>query len=383
MEEFISFFQLLPFLYLPIWQYSLMAIVVVIFLYMQPASASTIKLSQRSVPVIATALTIIAIIFIGFRPYSVFFGDMTMYSHTYNNVIGEVTSVDLDVDTHSEWFWDFLMLTFKRLNAPDTLFFLFCAMLYIGCMHWACKRIMPNHMLLAMLFCFCSFSFWGYAVNGIRNGVGSSIALVALSYLLGNKREKVISALLFFLAFGIHRSIMLPTACAIVSAFVIKRPKSVIQIWIASIAVSLVLGNSVANIFAALGFDDRMNDYLRAGVEDEEIISQFSSTGFRWDFLIYSAMPIWMYWYVRIKRGIKNRTYDFLAGTYILANAFWVLVIRSSFSNRFAYLSWFMYPIVLAFPLLELKVWKRQHITLSLVLLLYEAFTFTMFLLGK
>ena len=125
-----------------------------------------------------------------------------------------------------------------------------------------------------------------------------------------------------------------------------------------------------------------MNDYLRAGVDDEAM-EEFSDTGFRWDFLLYSAMPIWLMWYVSVKRRLRSKTYEFLACTYIFANAFWVTVIRSSFSNRFAYLSWFIYPLVIAYPLLEMKIWQRQHLKLALALLAYEAFTFVMFLLGK
>ena len=35
---------------------------------------------------------------------------------------------------------------------------------------------------------------------------------------------------------------------------------------------------------------------------------------------------------------------------YLTANAFWILVIRSSFSNRFAYLSWFLMAIIIFYP---------------------------------
>ena len=383
MEEIISRLQIEPFLYHPIFMYGLCALAIIYVIYLSSINANGRNvLAQGSSIYPATALTAVVIIFIGFRPVSVFFGDMTMYAHYYNNILGEVYEIDADVNTHSEWLWEYAMQAFKFLGMTDVMFFAFCALIYVGCMYWACYRIMPRHLLPAMLFCLCAFSFWGYAVNGIRNGVGSSIALVALTYMLGGKREKIIAAILFFLTLGIHRSLLLPAACAVASAFFIKKPKTAIYIWIASIAFSLLFGNAIADIFAALGFDDRMNDYLRAGVDDEAM-EEFSDTGFRWDFLLYSAIPIWFMWYVSIKRRLRSKTYEFLACTYIFANAFWILVIRSSFSNRFAYLSWFIYPLVIAYPLLEMKIWKRQHLKLALALLAYEAFTFVMFLLGK
>ena len=105
----------------------------------------------------------------------------------------------------------------------------------------------------------------------------------------------------------------------------------------------------------------------------------FSHTGFRWDFLLYSMMPIVLGYYVVIKRGIQDRTYTILLNTYTLANAFWVMVIRANYSNRFAYLSWFMYPIVLAYPLLRLDVWgDMQGKRLKQIMLAHIGFTWFM-----
>ena len=90
-------------------------------------------------------------------------------------------------------------------------------------------------------------------------------------------------------------------------------------------------------------------------------------------------MPIVLGYYVVIKRGIQDRTYTILLNTYTLANAFWVMVIRANYSNRFAYLSWFMYPIVLAYPLLRLDVWgDMQGKRLKQIMLAHIGFTWFM-----
>ena len=72
-----------------------------------------------------------------------------------------------------------------------------------------------------------------------------------------------------------------------------------------------------------------------------------------------------------------------LATTYILANSFWVMVIKAAFSNRFAYLSWFLYPVVLAYAVIRLHIWSDQDRKAGLILLLHAGFTLVMFLLGK
>jgi hypothetical protein len=53
--------------------------------------------------------------------------------------------------------------------------------------------------------------------------------------------------------------------------------------------------------------------------------------------------------------------YARLVNTYLFANAVWVLVIDADFSNRFAYLSWFMMPWVLLYPFVPGKINDRPR----------------------
>ena len=114
------------------------------------------------------------------------------------------------------------------------------------------------------------------------------------------------------------------------------------------------------------------------------LFRSYTKTGFRWDFLLYSFMPILLGWYVIFKKKVINSTYQLLLGTYIFANAFWIMVIRAEFSNRFAYLSWFLYPIVLAYPLLKFKLWpKTQGQKTAMIMFAHLAFTLIMvFIVG-
>jgi hypothetical protein len=47
--------------------------------------------------------------------------------------------------------------------------------------------------------------------------------------------------------------------------------------------------------------------------------------------------------------------------TYLLANSLWILLIEANFSNRFAYLSWFMMPWVLLYPFVPGKIVGRPR----------------------
>ena len=150
-----------------------------------------------------------------------------------------------------------------------------------------------------------------------------------------------------------------------------------LRFWLISIGISLVAGSAMEQFFASLGFDDRMSGYVNVDESFKEYA--FSKTGFRWDFFLFSAFPVVMIWYVTVYRKFRDKTYDVIAITYLLCNAFWLMVIRAAYSNRFAYLSWFMYPFVVAYPLFRMNLWKDQDRRTALILFGYSGFEFFMF----
>lgn len=317
----------------------------------------------------ACLLCLALALFIGGRPISGrYFGDTFNYAYDF-----KMMEINPDIpDYDGEWIWTLVMYWCSRVMDVSQ-YFTIIDLGYFGLTLWACKRLTPNNVLISMLFCMGAFSFFSYGTNGIRNGLACSLILLFLSYLTGSKKDKIIAALIAFVAFNIHHSTGLPILMSVVSLFFIRSFKSAFTFWILSILISLVAGGIVSSFFASLGFDDRVS-YLQAEMSDT-----FSHTGFRWDFLIYSMMPIILGYYIIYKRGSRNVAYEFLLNTYTLSNAFWVMVIRANYSNRFAYLSWFMYPIVLAYPLLKLDIWKEQQgKRLSQIMLAHIGFTWFM-----
>ena len=306
------------------------------------------------------------VVWIGNRPISGVFGDTINYALSYSLLDDTETAY---FSLKAEWFWYGLMLVCKKSGLTVHGFFIIVEAGYILSALWAVKRFMPTNPMLGMLFVFTSLMFFTFGTNGLRNGLACHIILLAMSFFFDDKY--LIGALLCLIAFGIHRSTMLPIAGMFTGRFILTDLKWAIYFWIFSIFLSLILGNSIINYFASFGFDDRMNSYNTSEYKD-----QFSQTGFRWDFLIYSAMPILMGWYVCVKKKIKDDWYKALCITYTLCNAFWVMVITAAFSNRFAYLSWFMYPIIIAYPLVNLPIWKDQEKKTGIILLAYSAFTF-------
>jgi hypothetical protein len=313
-------------------------------------------------------LSIVLIFWLGNRPLSgVYFGDTSNYALSYALNSGES---DVDMDWNHEWVWGALMNSCKGAGFSVSVFFTIVEAGYILSVLWAVKRLMPENTLLGILFVFSSFSFFSYGVNGLRNGLACHLIILGISF-LADKRY-VPCTVLFLTALGIHRSTMLPIVAAVTGAFFLKSPKYSIYFWLASIFVSLVAGGAITSFFASLGFDDRMTSYT----DTTKDMSEFSQSGFRWDFLLYSSMPVLMAWYVCVKKEVSDTWYDLITTVYCLSNAFWIMVIRSSFSNRFAYLSWFIYPIVIAYPLANLAVWEDQDYKTGVILFAFCGFTF-------
>ena len=318
------------------------------------------------------------IVFFGFRPISgKYFGD------TYNYAASYQLLEDFGVFTMSgsekvggDWLFNTLMHACSQVMNVH-FFFTIIMFFYIVMMFGGCKRIDNQHSALLMLFCIGAFSFYPYSVNGIRNGVACSFAIMAMAFLC--KEEKIWALVWSFIAIGFHKSAALPVVVMFFTYYVIK-PKYMYLAWFGAIALSLSIGGYIDNLLSSLSYDERLTSELQGGDADGLVLEH----RFRWDFLLYSSMPILLGWYTIFKRKWYNRTYLILLGTYIYANAFWVLAIRAMFSNRIAYLSWFIYPIVLAYPLLNFPVFKKHHNEKTAWILLGNlGFTTILWLLGK
>ena len=322
----------------------------------------------------AFALTVALTFYLGLRPLSGSFGDMNMYRHSYENIVNGF----IPINFKTEWLWENFTAFCKLSGFNVYEYFFIIEMGYFAGMLICSFILIRRNLWIAVLFFYISFSCYSYGTNGIRNGLGCSLDLVAITLFALGGVKRPVGIVLMVLAMGIHRSTVLPSAAAVASQYFVKDPKTAIRFWIASIGISLVAGPLVESFFAALGFDDRMSDYASTN-QNEGSMGQFSQSGFRWDFLFYSAFPVVMIWYVTRYRRFTDKVYTVFANSYLLCNAFWIMVIRSAFSNRFAYLSWFLYPVVMAYPLLRMNLWKDQDRKTAIIFFLYSGFTLFMF----
>ena len=352
-----------PFIYQEVFVGAMAAIALVMGGVRVASPGDTYKETGSGLMLQLILCTVITL-WIGLRPVSGAFGDTVNYALEYSNLDPH----NIKMNWSGEWIWQWLMNGCKAIGLSVNSFFLIVAAGYVYTALFAIYRFMPSDPMLGIVFLLCSLMFFPFAVNGLRNGLACHMVLLGASLLFDDKW--LWGSLICLIAFGIHRSVILPIAAVFVGLFLMRDVRYAIICWVLSIFVSLVTGDAISGFFSSLGFDDRMTQYISI-----DNMSEFSREGFRWDFLLYSAVPVVMAWYVCIYKNCSDNWYNVLCVTYLLCNAFWIMVIRSAFSNRFAYLSWFLYPVIIAYPLVNRKIRNDQDRFTGWILMAYASFS--------
>lgn len=317
-------------------------------------------------------LNIFGFVFFGFvflymalRPISFVFADMGVYAKEFNSLANnENRYIGKDVG------FDFLIRLCSKIMTVE-LFFVTCALLYILPLYLASKKYFGKFWVYSFFMLVISMSFWAYGTNGIRNGLATSFFIFALS------RVKLWSKILFMIvAVLFHKSLLLVAFAFIISKYY-TNTKAYLLAWFITIPLSLALGSFWETFFFNLGLveDDKLAGYL---IEDSTVVDQLIElkVGFRWDFILYSATGVFAGWYFIVKRKFTDSHYIQLYTMYLILNAFWVLVIRANFSNRFAYLSWFLLSLIIIYPLLKQDFFKNQYKAMGKIIFFYFLFTY-------
>lgn len=351
--------------YTPIYYHVLLLVNVFVFIH-----ALRYELNERNnlrvMQITGIFVFAFVLLYMGTRPVHGAFVDMTTYNRRFQLYAeGGPLSGTKDLLFHS-YTWTLAQMVSNRV------YFFICAAIYVIPCYVISRKWFKKYWFYAFLMLVGSFTFWAYGVNGIRNGIASALFLMALA-----SDKRWIQILWLFLAFNFHASMLLPSAGLILTWFY-NQPRGFYYMWLLSIPLSLALPGFWENLFAGMVEDDRASYFT-----EDKYADSFSSTGFRWDFLLYSATGVFAGSYYLFKKKIEDQTYIRLFNIYLFANAFWILVIRASFSNRFAQLSWFLLALVICYPWLKFYFEKNQHRKLGVIMMAYFGFTYFMAVISK
>lgn len=322
---------------------------------------------------ISILIAIFFVFFIGLRdPYGIEFGDSQKYTREYMSFFGYPFVWDWEA---KNYIYDNIFLLFSSKKNPVEYFYLFISIIYFFGIWFCCKKLFPNDSASSFVVYLAGFSTYSYSVNGIKAGAAASLFLVAIA--LRERKNYILTGLFLLLSLGFHHSMLMPIA-AFVLCSLFKNPKLYLGFWIVCFIISALHIKYFQNLFVSLGsdIDDKVIGYL--GHDSESLKFSTLKSGFRLDFILYSFMPILVGWFAIFKKRIQSDRYTFILNLYTFVNAIWMLCIYALFTNRIAYLSWLIYPLVLIYPILNGKWGEKQCKTYRLVA--YAHLTFTLFM---
>lgn len=340
---------------------------IIVFIQYSAYSQSRLQNDKRQPPIGVFLLTLVLVLFVGFRPISGwYFVDMAGYDDYYSYLKGETFSFDWN--TYNILFDNYFRFLASK-NVPINFFFFSIAAVYFGCMAWSCSIFFPKDKMAAFLVYLGAFSTFSYGTNGIKAGAAASFFLMALAMYSKRKWWGTLFFLLFSL--GFHHAMELPVAAFVVCLFV-KNPKWYFAFWLFCLLMALFHVTFFQVLFS--GFTDEHGaEYLLGKTIRKDILG-----GFRIDFVLYSAVPVYIGWLALYKKHIVSKEYVFLFNIYMFTNSIWLLCMYAGFTNRISYLSWIMLPIVLIYPFLKEEWGANQYKAFLWVAFGHLAFTIFM-----
>ena len=315
---------------------------------------------------------LIVVMLMGMRPASSDYGDTVNYAYGFNKYAQNKDSIHFHFER--EWLFGNTMRFFAKYSNIHA-FFITCAIVYVGALWLALRRIFDEYNFVPLLVVMSMFTFWQYGVNGVRNGMGASMFILAMTYT--NNIPMMLG--IAFVGAGFHNSVYIMFAAATL-AWILNNSRLYMLIWGTCIVLSFTIGSMIqswmAGFAGSIDEGNKLTSYLTYSTGNMLSEGIIVSTSFRWDFVAYSGLGVAIGAYFILRRRFEDEYYRWIFNTYLLCNSFWILIIRAPYSNRFAQISWFILPIVLIYPFMRERFWVNQEKMLGLALVLFFAFNF-------
>ena len=324
-------------------------------------------LRTRKSTIPALVLLVLMILFIGWRPIDKTFVDMADYALIMHMRQGDEFIFNWNTENI---IYDNLQAFWCSERLPLGWFFFLFSVIYFSGIFIATRKLFQLNTLLNFLVYLGAFSTFSFGTNGIKAGAAASLFLVAVAY----RKELFISIPFLLLSLGFHHSMTLPIT-AFVVAYLFHDKRYYLAFWVVSFILAAFHVTYFQEFLAGYA-DERGAHYLE--IIDPSRRENTGATGFRLDFIIYSAIPIFLGYYLSTKHKLESATFDFLWCLYVLSNSVWLLCTYASYTNRIAYLSWCIYPFVLIYPFVNFAWSDRQEVYLRRCVFLHLGFTIFM-----
>jgi hypothetical protein len=363
---------MIPSEYFKILYFSLISFILLVFLLPVLIKRPLDYTVKNQYNLILISILIICILFIGFRdPWGLvkYLGDTRQYTKTFDAIQdGIKTEFTKDIGFY-------LYMKIFTLYANVKVFFIVSALIYCLLPYNMFRKHFGELANFVLIVYVISFSFLPFGINGVRNGLAVAIFLWALKFY--DKKWLMYSLMILSITF--HKAMLLPLFALIISVLVIKNEKKVLAFWVLCIPISLLFRGSLENLTELIFISDSIIQDERASTYFSEESQKYKVSGqFRLDFILYSAVAIFIGYWAIVKKNHKNQLYRLLFRTYVIANGIWILLIYAPYTNRIAYLSWFLMPIILTVPFISNLRFSIANNKQKLIYVIYGSLAFTL-----
>ena len=309
-------------------------------------------------------LLITITLFIGLRPLSIVFADMGQYKDMLDSYQGTIFQFNSEAEN---FIYDNLMIYLACDGFPYTLYYLMIAGLYYTCYYICLRKIFKEDVYILFLLFLSAFMTFSSSTNGIKAGAATAIFMVAVANFENSK--KWIPLLL--ISYGFHHAMQVPIVAFLCNKLYHKTNMYFI-FWIFCVICAAAHITVFQNLFSNYTNDKGASYLITTGQE------WGGKTGFRIDFVLYSAMPVLMGYYAIIKEKIADFFYERILSIYMLTNGVWMLCMYMNYNNRLAALSWGMYVVVLFYPIFRCAWPGNRNETFKKIAWAHIGFTMAM-----
>lgn len=251
-----------------------------------------------------------------------------------------------------ELFWGKLQIFLSSfLMKNEILYWLFYSFFYCIAYYFVAKKYFPyqyaGYFVLCVVGC---MGFVSYGSNTIRAGFGIALLLIAFC-----SHNRIVKACLSIAAVSCHLTMILPVTGYLVASYIVRHSRWCDIIWMICLVITSLTSILTDIIMLFGGLDDRIGDMAN----DEGVNSEYNMS-FRFDFVVYSLVPAIFAKYNMKYMKEESVIYSKIYRMYVLNNAAWLLLMRIPYTDRVAYLSWFMIPFLLMYPVLN-GILEIQH----------------------
>lgn len=306
----------------------------------------------KDLPVFKNTLLYTSSIYIafclGFRDYSIGV-DTKNYKYDFDYKY----SLQESFQSFNDILWDLFNYIVSQFTNDVRSVFVLVAIGYIFLPIIAVRKYLNNNTIYFFLLFIVTPNFFLYGTNTIRSGLAASIILLSLRYYKSYKQYIVM-----LLGILIHFSMIVPSFFFFISKY-IKSILYPLAMWV----ILLLFSISGINLLVYMPLSiSRLNAYVTGNINEENLSNVLVN------FFISSVTPVLVGIYVIYIRKISDEFYNRLLVTYILTNCIYIIAFNSVFAVRFAYMSEFLTPFLLVYPLLKYNLWKYIEIKICFII---------------